>query len=330
MKLMHITRFAILALFVMFWNKAKSALTWSDGYYLSNDVWSKWDSTCLTCSDSTSWNQCHENMYTNNTSKCQFWNYGQFYSTTLHACLDWGDSWNDQWMYQEKCFSLPTGKILDLSSVSCVDRWDLSNQILIKDSQLGNNPVCKNLTYYVDSTSNSTIELGTKRFPFKNFGLVFVELANYHLHTNRTINIYLKENSINELKIANNYIINTTLVNIQSYSSSNSSKPQKAIIMMKDGNTTLLSPFTQFNIIKNTDLRLDSAITQNSQYSQLEKIYLTKTDAWIFISRSSVTFDNLIFKSDLSSTNLPIFYLRPVYLQTNTLTMTNIDFVVRK
>ena len=232
-------------------------------------------------------------------------------------------------MYQEKCFSWPSGEILDLNTLLWVENWSPDTQILINDTQFENKPICRNFDYFVDSSSNSTIELGTKKFPYKSLGLVFVELANYHSHSNRTINIFMKESTINEILVSKNYIINTTQIKFRSYSSSSSSIPQKTTLMMRDKNVTLFSSLTLFNIMKNSDLRLDAAISQNNLMTSTEKKMLASTDTWIMISRSSVLFDSIIFKSNLSDISLSIFYIRPIYLQTKTLTITNVDFIVR-
>ena len=122
--------------------------------------------------------------------------------------------------------------------------------------------------------------------------------------------------------------INTTLVNFKSYSTLSTSIPQKAILMMKDTNVTMFSPLTLFNILNNTFLNIDTVIYKNNIMSQNEKLILLNSDTCIFIDRSSVTFDNLVFKSSLSSINKAVYYIKPVYLQTKTLTITNVDFLV--
>ena len=191
-------------------------------------------------------------------------------------------------------------------------------------------PIWRDFDYYVDSSSISLVELGTYSYPYKSIGLVFVELMNYHSHSNRTINVYLKEGTTNELQIAKNYIINTTLVNFKSYSTSSTSTSQKAILMMKDTNVTMFSPLTLFNILNSTSLNFNAVISQNNQLSQTEKSILLSSDTCIFIDRSSVTFDSLVFKSSLSDISKAVFYIKPVYLQTKTLTITNVDFLVSK
>ena len=120
------------------------------------------------------------------------------------------------------------------------------------------------------------------------------------------------------------------MVIFKSYTSSNSSSPGKATLMMKDTNITKLSSQTVFSIIKNTDLRVSTIITNNPGLTSNEKNMLILTDTCIFIDRSSVTFDNMIFSSSISDIQQQIYYIKPIYLQNRTFTMTNIDFIVRK
>ena len=226
-------------------------------------------------------------------------------------------------MYQHFWFQCPAGQVLDLTTNTWVINCNLDSQILINDT-----PIWRDFDYYVDPSSSSLVELGSYSYPYKSIGLVFVELMNYHAHSNRTINVFLREGTINELQIAKNYIINTTLVNFKSYSTLSTSIPQKAILMMKDTNVTMFSPLTLFNILNNTFLNIDTVIYKNNIMSQNEKLILLNSDTCIFIDRSSVTFDNLVFKSSLSSINKAVYYIKPVYLQTKTLTITNVDFLV--
>ena len=163
---------------------------------------------------------------------------------------------------------------------------------------------------------------------YKNIGLVFVELLNYHAHSNRTINVYIKENTINELLLNKNFIINKTSVNFKTYSSSNTNVSVKAILIMKDGGVKMMFSQTQFSIIKNTDLRTIDLIQNNSGFTSNEKNQLLETDTYIFICRSTVTFDNFVFKSNFTNKQTENYFIKPIYLQTKTLMMTNIDFVV--
>jgi hypothetical protein len=55
-------------------------------------------------------------------------------------------------------------------------------------------------------------ELGTEDHPYKDINSVMIELLNYHSHSDREINVYLKEGSTNFL-FKETHIINITQVN---------------------------------------------------------------------------------------------------------------------
>ena len=93
-----------------------------------------------------------------------------------------------------------------------------SNEVFIQDPQLRNFKLCRPTDYYVDPDSSEIIELGTKKYPYKNIALVFIEILNFHSNSNRSISIFLKEFTTSYVMQAKNYIINMTSVSIDSYS----------------------------------------------------------------------------------------------------------------
>jgi hypothetical protein len=115
----------------------------------------------------------------------------------------------------------------------------------------------------VDPESTEIIELGTKAFPYKNIGLPFVEILNYHSHSERTINIYLKEYTENLLLWKSNYIINITQVNVETYSTTNIGVIGRADILIKMRDVVMLTSKTVFNIMKHTTLLLDENLPQD-------------------------------------------------------------------
>ena len=89
----------------------------------------------------------------------------------------------------------------------------------------------------------------------------------------------MKENTVNELLLSKNYIINITSVNFKTYSSSSTSVPAKAVLIMKDEDVTMMSGQTQFSIIKNTELRklILSKPMQDLQAMKNNKLLATDT-----------------------------------------------------
>ena len=79
-------------------------------------------------------------------------------------------------------------------------------------------PVCRSFTLYVDPSSTSVIEFGTIDHPYKEFESVVAELMNFHTHNNRSLKVYVMENTIVYWLLSESYISNITHVTIQSYS----------------------------------------------------------------------------------------------------------------
>ena len=65
--------------------------------------------------------------------------------------------------------------------------------------------------------STSTAELGTKDYPYKEIESAFVEITNFHFHSERNISVFVMEGSTVFVK-SPTYIVNITNVHIESYS----------------------------------------------------------------------------------------------------------------
>ena len=175
-----------------------------------------------------------------------------------------------------------SSQVFDLKSFSCVDAWDSSTSVLINDSQFSISPAWISFDYYVDPSSNSVIELGTRQYPFKHLGFVFVELLDFHSNSDRTINVYLRENTESYIDLSFNYIINITTVNILTYSIS-SNTPSMANVTAGEVNdpdqvniTAYFNNGTRFNILQSTKLRKTEKIFSNSKF-KLHRVKLLKS-----------------------------------------------------
>ena len=198
-------------------------------------------------------------------------------------------------------------QVLDLTSYTCVNSWNTSTSVLISDSQFGISSFWRSFDYYVDPSSTSVVELGTKLFPYKSLALVFVELLNFHSNNARTINIYLKENTESYVDLGFNYIINMTSVNISPYSSTSSS-PSKATIVGGEQNspsqsniTAYFNNGTTFNILKSTQLRKSQQISSN--FSSTEINYLEQSAQVFTIHRTNFSINNIILKTVFNNIN---------------------------
>ena len=112
----------------------------------------------------------------------------------------------------------------------------------------------------MDSTSTEIIELGTKAYPYKNIGLPFVEILNYHAHSDHNVTVKVKEFTQNQMLYERNYIINMTQVTVETYSESGIGTPGYANITVMKKDVRLLSQKSVFNIMKHTTLLLDESL----------------------------------------------------------------------
>jgi len=125
----------------------------------------------------------------------------------------------------------------------------MASQISINDTQLGNIPLCRSFTYYVDPSSMSTTELGTLQHPYKELNSVFIELLNFHSHSDRSITVRILEGTTAFL-LKSSYIINTTEVIMEPYfrNSSIGNNPKIIGVESTDAITTPGVP-TRFHIL---------------------------------------------------------------------------------
>ena len=216
------------------------------------DIWIEW-------TDGTSWTACPSNMFLDSSNQWQLWSSGEYFDSTSQIWRSWNGSCQNLWAYQSFWFDWPSGQYFNLNKMKWVASCD-STSIPIIDDQLWGKPVCRGSYYYINPSSQQIIELGTKTYPYKNIGLPFVEILNYHSHSNRTITVNILENTENYMLWKSNFVINMTLVKIQSYSITNPSSPQRANIYIKSEGVRMLSSQTVFWILNDTTLRLNDIL----------------------------------------------------------------------
>ena len=145
--------------------------------------------------------------------------------------------------------------------MECVTECE-PDEIAVNDEQFWNKPFCRGFNYYVDPDSTEVIELGTKSYPYKNIGLPFVEILNYHSHSTDNITLYLKEHTINMMLWKSNYIINMTQLTIASYSEISTITPSYADIIVKDDGVTMITSKSLFVVLKHNTLRLSDILNE--------------------------------------------------------------------
>ena len=112
--------------------------------------------------------------------------------------------------------------------------------------------MCRPLIYYVNPDSDQMMELGTFEYPFKNINLVFLEIFNIHQHTDRTINIFVMEATDNYLPFDFIKIVNTTQVNIDTYTESDFYEARNANYRIVETPIEMKTSRSLMNIIQNT------------------------------------------------------------------------------
>ena len=134
--------------------------------------------------------------------------------------------------------------------------------------------------------------MGTIEYPYKQLAFAFVEVLNYHSHSDRNVTIYLMEYTRNELPLNIGHVVNMTNVDILPYTL-RSSDPDKATIVGMDEREIVSSPSTSFNILKSYELRIDEMIMNNSDISDNEKSNLGIDPYSIVIIRSNFRIQNM-------------------------------------
>ena len=175
--------------------------------------------------------------------------------------------------------------------------------------------------YYVNPDSESVVELGTKDYPYKDLGYVFVELLNFHSHSDRNLTIYVMEHTQNYLMVGQSAIVNITNVDILPYSSDESATPGMATIVGVDEGSIESTKGTSLNILQDYTLKLDDMIFDKSEINDTEKFEIAGSDYVILVHRSSLFVDNINFMSEFSSFSDSRIFIYAVYLQIKSLSL---------
>lgn len=218
------------------------------------------------------------------------------------------------------------GEYLDLETMEWVESWKEGKQIAISDAQVGGRMVWRGFEYFVNKDSESVIELGTRDHPYKKLGFVFVEILNFHSHSDRNLTVYVLEGTVNEMITGGSFVVNATNVKMMTYSLNEEETMNKATILWVD-NTTLIQNFdTSFNLLSDFTLKVSQMIYVNPGITTTEKGILQQSKSWINVIRSNFEFYNFVVTTNYTLYNDNNDILRAVYLQHKRMTLKNIDF----
>ncbi|CAI2361394.1 unnamed protein product [Moneuplotes crassus] len=228
----------------------------------------------IDCSDYRTCTSC--NYYIDSaTNSCKFCDGGEYYDSTEEACNPCNGKCTGKCSYQSFCFDCSSGQYFDLDNMECVSTCS-STQITITNSQFHSKPICRGFDYFVDTSSGSYMELGTKQFPYKNIELAFVEILNFHSHSDRNLRVKVMENTDNyvggilgsSLRSDRRPVVlvnNITSVTVESYSVHSSLSPGTASIYFTNSSSVSADPKTMFNIMNHTQSEIESDITSSSK-----------------------------------------------------------------
>lgn len=174
----------------------------------------------------------------------------------------------------------------------CVQTCNSTTEIEVNHTMFSNKLICRAFEYYVDVTSNSTVELGTKEHPYKDISSAFVELLNLHSNKLRTI-------TVNYLYLSQSYIIRVTNLTITTYSSS--SPTSLSSTLHGTSNSSLVPTYampTMYKILTNMTLLLADILSESSDLSTTD---ITSTKSILMIAQSNLYLDNLDLTTSFES-----------------------------
>jgi hypothetical protein len=189
-----------------------------------------------------------------------------------------------------------------------------------------NIPLCRSFTYYVDSSSTSSVEFGTEGHPYKSYDSVNIELMNYHTGNDRSVTVYVKEETINYWLLDTIYVSNITAFSIKTYSSVRTNPNKAAFVGVEIASLVIAEGMpTKFNIlgmsvlrslilepilnsilkqilnnhnIANTNILTTLKINQNSNLPAREIISFDLRSVIFSSHRSNIHFDNLLLTTE--------------------------------
>jgi hypothetical protein len=156
---------------------------------------------------------------------------------------------------------------------------------------------------------------------------VFVELLNFHAHSDRAINVYLKEFTTNYINQKQAYIVNITTVNIESYTDG-FTDPTYATIYAVDYDLNIFSSVSVMNLLVNGTLNLSDKINVDGLTTD-EITTMQATDSTIYLLRSNLVINNLHIYRDIATENQKATnFIKAIYLQEKMVTVKNAYFQI--
>ena len=286
---------------------------WQIGFYQQDSQCLPWDSSWREWSDSTSWDSWEIYMFLNSTNNLwQFCPDGEYYDFSLEVCTSWGASCSGYWAYQSSWLSCNPGESFDLDSLSWVPTCD-PNKIEITNSNLLEiDSVWRDLSYYIDPSSEKLMELGTKDFPFRTILPAFLEIMELFSNSENEITIYIKENTTVYIEDSTIFLLDIGFLMIDVYRDFNSDN-NLANIITTDSSIIKFSKKAAFNIMKDSTIDIQNKILQGNFTTEEIAIIGREGDTFQLV-RSSLSIKNIIVRREAASI-LSGLFINAIYLQ---------------
>ena len=150
---------------------------------------------------------------------------------------------------------------------------------------------------------------------------MFIEILNFHSHSNRSVNIYVKEMTTVYLSQTQNYIVNMSEVSMDTYTDTTRT-PEMANIFASDIEKSPFTSGTIMNLVVNPELRLFEKLNHGFCESELQQVEIP--DGSIYLIRTNFNINNFEVKRDIDSDkNKQTTFVKPIYLQHKTVSFTN-------
>ena len=198
------------------------------------------------------------------------------------------------------------------------------DQVGIKDPQLRNFNLCRDLEYYVNPEGTELIELGTRVRPYKSIQLPFIEILNYMAHQPLDVKVFVKEMTVNYMMQKRNYMINMTSVTIESYTDGKNI-PYLAYIRIVNYDINIFNKKTMTNLIVDPTLRLNDQLNKH-EITNAEKLIMGDADTALYVHRTNLNINNIDLWRDIAADKIiSSSFIRTVYLQHRVVKMTNMS-----
>ena len=319
-------------LIILWISKIITSLQCDKEWFYDGTICSRWDTSWLTCTNSTQWTSWTDYMYLNSTTGLwQFWSDGEYYDYTFEVWRSCAGKCNGICQYQKLWYQWNSGQLYDLELLNWTSTWDSPKQKIVS-SQYNSPSIWRSTNYYIDPQSSQILELGTQKYPYKYARSAFSEILNQFSHSESNIIIYIKENTASYIEDYTTFLLNITSVTIQTYSDSSSTAGSATVI-----GTTVHQPEVngkaQFSILNSTSINIDQAISKGN-LSSYELNLLSIQVSTFFVWRTNfdlININGFRYSTDIGLNTFFCFFTslvsRTVNIKNSTLSLTGDIFM---